>query len=118
VVVAERRSLEPLHRDVLGAGEAVDRTSHGVDGRGGAKGCDSQLGLTSSLLSATAGSAAALFAARAGQGLGAALLSPAARGYSATCVGTNSPAGPHNVPPGGFGVPHEHSVSGFSVKAR
>jgi EmrB/QacA subfamily drug resistance transporter len=33
---------------------------------------------TSSLASATAGSAAALFAARAGQGLGAALLSPAA----------------------------------------
>src|SRR5881397_3370710 len=33
---------------------------------------------TSSLLSATAGSAAALFAARAGQGLGAAMLSPAA----------------------------------------
>ncbi len=33
---------------------------------------------TSSLLSATAGSAAALFAARAGQGLGASMLSPAA----------------------------------------
>ena len=47
---------------------------------------------TSSLLSATAGSAAALFAARAGQGLGASMLSPAALSIITTTFQGQQPA--------------------------